>query len=127
MEHGEARRGRFLIQGLEVGGPYIVGVQRLGYREQRREGVYLHLGEPLEVHFVLHPATIPLDTVRITSSPFLGGHGGTATTVPDSLLHHLPTLNRNLYDSCGWRAGSTKIGLAAGGSRGRCGLRSTTS
>ena len=116
VAHGEARRGRFLIQGLEVGGPYTVGVQRLGYREQRREGVLLHLGEPLELDFVLQPATIPLDTVRITSSPFLGGHGGTATNVPDSLLHHLPTLNRNLYDFVRLSPQvSTKIGFAAGG------------
>ena len=125
VAHSEVRRGRFLIQGLEVGGPYTVGVQRLGYRAQQREGVFLHLGEPVEVHFVLQPAAIPLDTVRVSISPFADGDGGTATTVSDSLLHHLPTLNRNLYDFVRLAPQvSTRIGFAPGGmSAGGVGFR----
>ena len=119
--HGEVRHGRFLIPGLEVGGPYTIGVQRLGYHPQRREGVLLHLGEPFEVHFVLQSASNPLDTVRVTTSPLprVSGHGGTTTTVSDSLLHRLPTLNRNLYDFVRLAPQiSTKIGFAPGGMSG---------
>ena len=124
VAQSEVRHGRFLIQGLEVGGPYTIGVQRLGSRAQQREGVFLHLGEPLEIHFLLQLA-IPLDTVRIAVSPLLNGHGGTATIVPDSLLHHLPTLNRNLYDFVRLAPQiSTKIGFGPGGmSAGGVGFR----
>jgi hypothetical protein len=110
---------RFLVQGLEVGGPYTVGVQRIGFHPQRRDGVYLHLGEPLELHFVLQRAAIPLDTVSVSTSTVPGGHGGTVTIVPDSLLHRLPTLNRNLYDFVRLAPQiSTKIGFAPGGMAG---------
>src|SRR5712671_4852790 len=37
----EARRTRFLIQGLEPGGPYTVTVRRLGFIAQQREHIIL--------------------------------------------------------------------------------------
>jgi hypothetical protein len=115
----DVRGGQFLVQGLEVGGPYTVGVQRIGFHPQQREGVFLHLGEPLELHFVLQRAAIPLDTISVSVSTFPGGHGGTVTTVADSLLHRLPTLNRNLYDFVRLAPQiSTKIGFAPGGMSG---------
>jgi hypothetical protein len=117
--HRDVRRGRFLIQGLEVGGPYTVAVQRLGYQPQRRDGIFLHLGERFEVRFVLQPSAIPLDTISVTVSPLQGGHGGTAIIVSDSLLHRLPTLNRNVYDFVRLAPHiSTKIGFAPGGMSG---------
>ena len=98
---GYVRHGRFLVQGLEVGGPYTVTVRRLGFHEQGRESVVLKLAESLELDFEMQPATIPLDTLRVSLPiPGMGAHshGGTATTIPDSLLHRLPSLNRNFYD-----------------------------
>ncbi|HEU4463699.1 MAG TPA: carboxypeptidase-like regulatory domain-containing protein, partial [Gemmatimonadota bacterium] len=46
---GEVRRGRFLVQGLEIGGPYSVTVERLGFLPTRVEDVYLELGERHDV------------------------------------------------------------------------------
>jgi hypothetical protein len=96
----EVRDGLFLVQGLEPGGPYAVTVDRLGFLSERREHVFLTLGEPLELAFVLRPAPVPVDTLRAVATPFPGAysHGGPATTIPDSLVHRLPTLNRNFYD-----------------------------
>src|SRR5688572_32896963 len=42
------RRGRFLIQGMEVGGPYVVEVLHVGFSPQRTEPMFLTLGEPAE-------------------------------------------------------------------------------
>jgi hypothetical protein len=98
-----AGRGRFLVDGLEPGGPYTVTVHRLGFVSQQRERVVLRLGELLEVDFVLQPVAVQLDSVRVvasngsTSGP-VAAHGGTATTISESELHRLPTLNRDLYD-----------------------------
>lgn len=97
----EVRRGRFHVQGLEVGGPYTITVQRLGFHVEKREGLFLTLGEPLELDLVLQLAPIPLDTLRVVGDPPFpraNTHGGTATTIIDSLLHRLPTLNRDFYD-----------------------------
>jgi Carboxypeptidase regulatory-like domain len=93
------RKGRFLVSGLEVGGPYTITVRRLGFLPQERGPLFLTLGEPLELLFILQPAAVPLGAVRVVNSPSRGhSHGGTGTTLTDSLLHRLPTLNRDLYD-----------------------------
>ncbi|HET6362220.1 MAG TPA: carboxypeptidase regulatory-like domain-containing protein [Gemmatimonadota bacterium] len=120
------RHGRFLVQGLEVGGAYTIEIDRLGYLPQRIEDVFLRLGESREVAFVLKVSPVAVDTLRVVAAPFpqVSAHGGTATTIADSLLHRLPTLNRNLYDFVRLVPQiSTKTGLAASLSGGGAGLR----
>jgi len=56
--------------------------------------------------------------------PRRNGHDGTATTIPDSLLHRLPTLNRDFYDFVRLVPQiSTKIGFPSGLSGGGVGFR----
>ena len=50
-----ATGGRFLVQGLEPGGPYTVSARALGFAPRRMERVVLHLGELRELDFVLEP------------------------------------------------------------------------
>jgi hypothetical protein len=126
----DARRGSFLVQGLEPGGPYTITVRRLGFSPQRRDSVFLKLGELLEIEFVLQPVTVQLETVDIVASDDLAhslahAHGGTAATISDPLLHSLPTLNRDLYDFVRLVPQiSTKIGLSSPGfSAGGVGFR----
>lgn len=122
-----AVRGRFAIYGLEVGGPYSLELRRIGYHAQQRDSLFLHLGEPLELHFVLRPTENSLEEIQVLgeTAAEAAGDGGTVTTVPDSLVHHLPTLNRNLYDFVHLAPQvSTKTGFAAGGlSAGGVGMR----
>ena len=95
------RDGRFLVPGLEAGGPYAVTVRRLGFHSQERTGLFLRLGEPVDLRFTMEPDAIPLDTLHvIVAAPLAAAHshGGTAMTIPDSLLHRLPSLNRDFYD-----------------------------
>jgi hypothetical protein len=98
-----SRNGRFLVQGLEPGGPYTVTARGLGFISQRRDGVFLKLGELSEFQFELQPIATRLDTVTVvaTGRPAYGSahaDGGTGTTISPSMLEHLPTLNRDLYD-----------------------------
>ena len=117
----EARGGRFLIQGLEPGGPYAVTVRRLGFVAQRRELVALRLGELRELELILQPVAAQLETVSIvandeSSAGLAHSHGGTVTTISEPLLHRLPTLNRDLYDFVRLVPQiSTRIGLANAG------------
>jgi len=120
------RHGRFLVHGLEVGGPYTIQIDRLGYLPQQIEEVFLRLGESRDVAFVLEVSPLAVDTLRVVAAPFpqVSAPGGTATTIADSLLHRLPTLNRNLYDFVRLVPQvSTKTGLAASLSGGGAGLR----
>lgn len=117
----EVRYGRFLVQGLEVGGPYTVGLRRLGFAMQEHEGIHLTLGELLDLHFTLEPGPIDLDPLLVEAGrqPRATGPRGIATTIADPLLHRLPTLNRNLYDFVVLAPQvSTRIGFAPGGMSG---------
>lgn len=120
----EVRYGRFLVQGLEVGGPYSITVDRFGFTPQKRERIFLRLGEPLELAFVLQPGPIPMDTLRVITAPTSFpriAHGGPATTISDSLVHNLPSLNRNFYDfvqlepRVSTKVGFQRTGVSGGG------------
>ena len=93
--------GRFAVHGLEVGGPYLVEVRHLGFLPQRSAQLFATLGEPLGLRFVLQRVTARLDTVLVSapeSGASVSGGGGTVTIIADSLVHRLPTLNRDFYD-----------------------------
>src|SRR5215208_6536468 len=57
---------RFLVQGLELGGPYLVEVRHIGFLPQRSRAFQLTLGEPLDLVFVLQRAPVQLETVEVT-------------------------------------------------------------
>jgi hypothetical protein len=117
-------RGRFHADGLDVGGPYTVTVNRIGFRPDRRQQIYLKLGEPLELPLVLQPQAVALEGLTVVANaafPRFNAHGGTATTMGDSLLQRLPTLNRNFQDflrltpQASTRVGFGRIGVSAAG------------
>jgi hypothetical protein len=98
-----AAAGRFFVQGLEPGGPYTVTARALGFVPERRAVIALTLGELREINFDLKPIAARLDTVAVVAkgnAPDRRAHpgGGTGTVISESLLEHLPTLNRDLYD-----------------------------
>lgn len=112
----EVRRGRFLIQGLAIGGPYVLTVKRLGYISQRTVPFTLGLGESLELAFALEPVPSQLDTMLIKAGNQSDFPGALAATIDDSLLHRLPNLNRDFYDFVRLTPHvSTKVALANGG------------
>ena len=123
----EVRRGRFLVQGLEAGGPYSITVRRIGALARRWDGLFLTLGEPLELQVTLEPAPVTLDSVLVVAQnpfPLACCHGGTATTLSDSLVHRLPSLNRDVYDFLRLVPQiSSRIGFARGISGGGVGFR----
>jgi len=92
--------GRYLVQGLEVGGPYIVTVRRIGFRSAARDGLTLTLGQTLRLDFELETgaAELPAVTVLAEADPrFSAGRTGVGALIADTLLHRLPTVNRDLY------------------------------
>ncbi len=98
-----AAGGRFVLQGLEPGGPYTIITRSLGFAPERREGVLLALGELLEINVALQPIAPTLAPVTVAAQPASGrraldADGGIGTTIPVSLLEHLPAANRDLYD-----------------------------
>ena len=93
--------GRFLLQGLEVGGPYVITVRRPGFLPVRHEGVVVRLGNPVEVRIVMQAQAMVLSGVQVAGTsafPRINANGGTAMVIGDSLVTGLPTMERNVYD-----------------------------
>lgn len=119
-----ARDGYYLIQGLEIGGPYVVEVQHLGFLSVKSLPSTLSLGDALELDFVMKRVPTSLDTMTVLSSRgdmIRAAGGGTAMTIHDDLLHDLPTLNRNVFDfltlapQLSTKVGGGRTGLSAAG------------
>jgi hypothetical protein len=122
----EVGYGRFFVQGLEVGGQYVITVRRIGFLSQEQRGIPVRLGEPIELSFVLEATAVPLDTVQVVATSFstVNAHGGTGAMLSDSLLHRLPTLDRDLYDFVRLVPQiSTRVGFRWGFSGGGGGIR----
>jgi hypothetical protein len=114
------QHGRFFVQGLEAGGPYVVEVRQIGFTPQVSLPMTLRLGEPLDIHFVMRRAATGLDTVLVSDAGTLGVTGS-ATLISGSLVHRLPTLNRNFYDfvvlapQVSSKVGSQRNGISGAG------------
>ncbi len=93
--------GRYVILGLEVGSGYSVTVRRIGLEAQARNEQSVALGTTTRADFSLKQAATTLQGVRIiaTTDPVIApSKTGVGVTVSDSLLHRMPTLNRNFTD-----------------------------
>jgi hypothetical protein len=116
---GAAAHGRYVLGGIEPGGPYTLVVRRVGYQPATLSNITLRLGEDATIDVVLTSAAARVDTlatVAVRSESSSPSVAGAATTVSDSLLHRLPTINRGIYDFVVLAPQvSTRVGLAAGG------------
>ena len=94
--------GRYYVQALEVGGPYTISVRRIGHEPRDSSGIFLSLGQNARVDFVLAERATQLAGVVVTSGAanalISSAHKGVSTTVTDSAIARLPTLNRNFTD-----------------------------
>jgi hypothetical protein len=96
-----ARDGRYLVPGLDVGGPYSVTARHPGYQAQMRDGQMLTLSQNLTLDFRLERQAIILSTVSVTTEtdPILSpDRTGAATVISDSALRRLPSLDRTFTD-----------------------------
>ena len=96
-----ARDGRYLVQGLEVGGPYSVTARSPGFIAQMRDGQMLTVSQNLTLDFRLERQTVILSTVTVTTEtdPIMSSdRTGAATVISDSALRRLPSLDRTFTD-----------------------------
>lgn len=121
----DVRHGRFRIDGLEPGGPYVAHVDAPGFHPQASAPVQLRTGEAVEIHFVLRAAAHVLDTLRIAAQSSAHAGGGPATTITEAMLRQLPTLDRNFQDFVALtpyvstKVGSGRRGVSAAGANQR--------
>lgn len=94
--------GTFFVAGLDVGGPYTVSVRRIGYSPKDTNGVYVSLGRAVVIDLKLTTRPSQLEAVTViastTSSTITPSHKGVESTISDSTIARIPTLNRNFTD-----------------------------
>lgn len=93
--------GRFVIQGMRVGGPYTVTTTFIGFKDQVNENVYLSLGTTTNLNVKLSEGDQTLETVEIVSSKgavISGDRTGAATNIGREQIERMPTISRNFAD-----------------------------
>ncbi|MDQ2890644.1 MAG: carboxypeptidase regulatory-like domain-containing protein [Gemmatimonadota bacterium] len=94
--------GRYLVQGLEVGGPYSVTVRRIGFAPLAKDGLRVTLSQITRADFNLTRQAATLTAVQVrgatANAVISAAKTGAGTTISDSSLRRLPTLNRNFAD-----------------------------
>ena len=113
--------GQFNIQGVEPDAGYSITVRRIGFEPVTHDNVVISLGQTTRSDFQLNQQSTVLETVKIAAeaTPVINPtKTGTGTTMGDSLLRRLPTLNRNFADFVTLVpqvSTSTGVGLSGGG------------
>jgi hypothetical protein len=94
--------GTYVIQGIEPNQNYRITVRRIGYAPTTRDGITISLGQTRREDFKLVREVATLGEVSITASAtdavINASKTGTSTSISDSALRRLPTINRNFTD-----------------------------
>ena len=93
--------GYYRIPGMRIGGPYKITMSYTGFEDVVKEGIYLTLGQGLQINQVLRETAVELEGVVVTSSRsdiFDGNRTGQETIVDERAISTLPTVTRSLAD-----------------------------
>jgi outer membrane receptor protein involved in Fe transport len=94
--------GYYYVQGLEVGGPYTVRIRRLGYEAGERNDVFIRLTQTTRVDVQLQQTAVQLAGVEVRATAeaadFSPSRQGVGTTVVDTLIRRMPSLQRDFTD-----------------------------
>ena len=91
--------GRYFLENVQVGGPYLIEARAVGFRPAGLNGVLLGLGERYRADFVLEPSAVELPELIVSASVdqlLNSGRTGPAHFVSESELAGLPNLARDL-------------------------------
>ena len=113
--------GRFNLPGLRIGGPYILTVTYVGFKEEKQENITLVLGQDFTSDFSLVPESKELTTVTVSATRqnkiFNNSHTGSQEIITRGQIEQLPTINRSISDFTKLEptANGTSFGTSFGG------------
>ena len=91
--------GNFSIHNMNPGGPYTIVITFVGYNEERREDVFLTLGETYTLNLNLtDKSTVLTEVVVSTRRGTATNKSGSETNIGRDKIANLPTVGRNLSD-----------------------------
>lgn len=93
------RNGRYNINNLQPGGPYTLEISFVGLKTQKKEDVYLSLGENAVLNFDMTESTTELTEVVVSGTRTQQvAKGGIETTISPERMQIAPSVGRNLTD-----------------------------
>ncbi len=96
------QRGNYTVLGLTPGGPYRVTIRAIGHRPAIQEGVRVPLSQTVRTDAVLARQAVQVEELVVVAdaagADFGPSRQGTQTTINDTLLRRLPTLDRDFTD-----------------------------
>ena len=93
--------GQYLVQGLEVGGPYSITVRAIGFQPWSRDGIDVKLSEATRVDAQLVAQAVELSAVTVSAqatADFSPTRQGVGTQISDTLVQRIPTFSRDFID-----------------------------
>jgi len=92
--------GQFNMYNLNPGGPYSFVISYVGFTDEKREDIYLVLGENTAPDLLLIENTVALTEVVISGRRTLASSakGGSETNIGRDKIANLPAVGRNLND-----------------------------
>jgi len=93
--------GKYNILGLRVGGPYTITVSYVGYETQKKQSIYLILGQNLTVNFNLSTSAVNLSEVTVTgqrNSIISSNRTGSFENVTAQQIQQIPTVTRTFQN-----------------------------
>src|SRR5688572_10240321 len=93
--------GQYLMQGLEVGGPYTLLVRSIGQQDVERNDLYVRLSQATRVDVSMSPQAVRLEALDITvtrTADFTPTRQGVSTQISDTLVQRVPTFSRDFVD-----------------------------
>lgn len=93
--------GRFNLQGMRPGGPYVVTVSFVGYSTGSFTDITLFLGESFILNAQIKESAVDVSEVMVIGSKpskFSTTKTGATTNISNEQLNAMPTINRNISD-----------------------------
>ena len=92
--------GRYDIQGMRVGGPYVITYSYVGKQSVVLNDINLELGENTQLDIYLEDAANQLSEVVVTGkgSRFIQARTGASTNISATQIENMPTVNRSISD-----------------------------
>src|SRR3989449_7512567 len=91
--------GRFFLENVRVGGPYVIEARAVGFKSADHIGVFLALGQRYHADFVLDSMAVQLPTMTVAAAAqesWKVGRAGPGRVVSETELSALPNINRDL-------------------------------
>ncbi|CAN5448596.1 carboxypeptidase regulatory-like domain-containing protein [soil metagenome] len=94
--------GRYNIPNLKIGGPYVVTVSFVGYKEERKDSIMLLIGQDYKVDFALIQQSKELEAVVLQNGQqgkvFNNNHTGPQEIIGRVHFESLPAIHRSVED-----------------------------